>query len=142
MSKKIPVGSDGGLPRWSQGAQKSHAHEYVRGFVWAAQLGGHGGHGVTFRPDCKEDKGVGHGQQYCLDRGSRTHEIFVLLILSTSARMIGGFTLVWSYICMAESSKLFPVFLHNTETSSHFCQISGTSRDMEGLIHTLLKEVM
>ena len=59
---------------------------------------GHRGRGVILRPDCEEDEGEGHGQRYCLGRskaqdggrGSRTHEIFVFLILSASAQMIGG----------------------------------------------------
>ena len=29
--EKSPVRSDGGSPRWSQGAQKTHAEENVRG---------------------------------------------------------------------------------------------------------------
>ena len=49
---------------------------------------------MTFRSDCEEDEGVGHGHLYCLDcerlqnggGGSQTHELFfLLLIYSTRA---------------------------------------------------------
>ena len=56
--------------------------------------------------------------------------------------MIWGFRLVWSYTCLAESSKLFPILSHNTDTCSHFLQTPRTSRDMEGIVHTLSEEVM
>ena len=61
----------------------------------------------------------------------------LFVIFSTRALKIWGFRLVWSFTCMAESLKVFPVLLQNTNTCSHFLQTPGTSRDMEGVVHTL-----
>ena len=52
------------------------------------------------------------------------------------------FTLVCSYICMAESLKMLPVLSHHTDKCSYFSQNRTTSRDMEATGHTRLEEVM
>ena len=66
----------------------------------------------------------------------------LFVIFSARALKIWGFQLVWSYICMAKSLKKVPVSSQNIDTCSHFLQTPGTSRDMEGVVHTLLEEVM
>ena len=55
---------------------------------------------------------------------------------------IWGFRLVWSYTCMAECLKKVPDSSQMNDMCSHFLQTPTTSHDTEGVVHTLLEEVI
>ena len=100
------------------------------------------------RPTSWASRGIQNGSFIFLSTTFATDCLRILIspslfvIFSARALKIWGFRLVWSYTCMAESLKKFPVSSQNTDTCSHSLQTPSTSRDMEGVIHTFLEEVM